>query len=140
VDIRNIRKAGTPMRSTIGAIPMIAPTAVAIPFPPVNLKNGENTFPRTTEIANEHLKKSYEMYEFGMYSKKLTYIRPERYATATNDFEMSITNVNTPYFHPSTRFIFVAPGFPLPKDRIFILLSREIISPDGTPKQNGSRQ
>jgi hypothetical protein len=140
VEIRKIINAGIPTRSTIHSIPKIAPSAVAIPFPPLNPKNGENTFPRTTEIAKEHLKKSKEMYEFKTCSEKRVYIVPERYATVKNDFETSISNVNIPYFHPSTLFILVAPGFPLPKDRMFTPFNLEMISPDGVPIQNGMRQ
>ena len=113
-----ISQIPNPISASFQLINITTPQVVAIPFPPLKLKNGEKQWPITDNKPIIVI----------CHDNKLTI---DEIYTGTKPFPISKINMTIPQKGPSVRKALAKPGFPEPKSLISIFLN---IFPIHTPK------
>ena len=105
-------------------MPSTIPNTVATPLPPRKSAQMGNICPITAVSPNPICKLTKSV-SLGMYcgSNKASF-------TAASPFNMSSIITNVPQVGPSTRYVLVAPGLPLPYSRISISKNQRLIQTD----------
>lgn len=97
------------------ASPINTPKLVAMPFPPLNLRNIVQLCPHILAKPNINLNESKEVF-------RLEVVKSAKSATGIIPFEISRSNPIIPILYPSTLAKLVAPMFPEPTLRKSIFL------------------